>query len=99
MFKLIFCYYKGLFLLNLAISICLGLLCIGIGSYGFPICFLTGGYFISILYYENSKQNQYYFYYNRGLSKQNLYITSLVFNTIFGLLFIFIIKLCKIYLR
>jgi hypothetical protein len=97
MVRLIIQYYKSLLLMNVIISICLGLMSLIIGKYGFPICFMTGGYVLSILYYELSKQKQYYFYFNKGLSKQTLYITSFIINTILGIIIVLLIKLSWIY--
>jgi hypothetical protein len=97
MLRLIFQYYKELLLLNIGISICLGLLIsLELKAYGFPISFMTGGFVLSIAYYEISKQKQYYFYYNKGLSKIHLYLSSFMINTIIGVLLIFVIKICRI---
>ena len=98
MIKLIFHFYKDQILLNALASICLGFLTYPVfKEYGFPISFMSGGFILSIGYYEIAKQKQYYFYYNRGLSKIHLYLSSLLMNTFIGVLFILIIKTCKIY--
>jgi hypothetical protein len=97
MVKLTFHYFKELLLLNIGISICLGLLSYpGFKAYGFPISFMTAGYILSLGYYEMSKQKQYYFYYNKGLSKIHLYLSSFMINALIGVLLILIIKVCKI---
>jgi hypothetical protein len=97
MVKLIFHYYKDLVLINVVISICLGLLTfVGFKFYGFPISYMTGGYILSVGYYEMSKQKQYYFYFNKGLSKIHLYLSSFIINSMIGILLILIIRICEI---
>ena len=77
----------------------MGIMSLGFGVYGFSICFQRGGYIISLGYFEVSKSNQYYFYYNMGLSKLRLFIVSYLYNVIFGVSSIVIAYLCKICLK
>lgn len=86
-------------LINALSSIAVGILSLVFGLYGFPIFYMTGGYFLSIFYFEISKKNQYYFYYNQGLTKSHLYLSSFIYNTLFGFTSILIINLCKTYLK
>jgi len=105
MLKLLYCYYKDLIIINISVSLCVALIAfattfnIAISSLVFSNCFISGGYIISVFYYEIAKNNQYYFFYNRGLSKLSLYILSFLFNLTIGGLFILIFNLCKIYLK
>jgi hypothetical protein len=94
--RLIFHYYKELLLLNTVISICFGLSTyILLKAYGFPTAFMTAGYILSVGYFEMSKKKQYYFYFNRGLSKMQLYLTSFIINSVIGFLFVLTIMLCE----
>lgn len=95
-FKLTLHFYRELLKMNVIISIFMGIMSLGFGVYGFSICFLTGGYIISLGYFEVSRPNQYYFYYNQGLSKLRLYIVSYLYNAVFGVSSILIAYLCKI---
>ncbi len=40
-------------------------------------CCMFGGPLLCLFYKEMSRKNEYYFYYNRGISKLSLYITTL----------------------
>jgi len=42
----------------------------------FLISFFTGGYLLSLFFFELRYKQQYYFYYNRGLSKTRLILLS-----------------------
>lgn len=56
---------------------------------------MTGGPLISIFYKEITRNNEYYFYYNRGISKINLIIASLILNVLVGAILISIIHNVK----
>lgn len=60
-----------------------------------PIMSMTGGPLISLFYKEVSRKNEYYFYYNRGISKISLIVVSLVFNALVGVILISIIQHAK----
>ncbi len=64
-----------------------------------PIVSMTGGPLISIFYKEISRKNEYYFYYNRGISKLNLVAISLILNVLFGVVLLFIISKCQAFLK
>jgi hypothetical protein len=48
----------------------------------FIISFLTGGYIFGILYFELARKREYYFYYNLGISKLRLILTTYLFHII-----------------
>lgn len=50
---------------------------------GFIYAFMTGGFLISAFYFEISRKNEYYFYYNFGISKIRLLTVSYLFNLVF----------------
>jgi hypothetical protein len=48
----------------------------------FAINFLSVGFLLGIIFYEISRKNEYYFYYNLGISKLRLILTSFLFHII-----------------
>ena len=52
----------------------------------FSISIATVGLFMSLLYKEISHPEQYYFYYNRGISKMRLYAFCGIINVVIGTL-------------
>lgn len=48
----------------------------------FIVSILTGGFFLSILYFQVSKKNEYYFYFNLGLSQVKLIGIAYLFHII-----------------
>ncbi|RQW82087.1 MAG: hypothetical protein EHM79_19005 [Geobacter sp.] len=48
----------------------------------FIIFFLTGGYLIGAIYYEIARKNEYYLYYNLGISKLRLNLRTYLFHLI-----------------
>lgn len=48
----------------------------------FTIFFLTGGYLIGAIYYEIARKNEYYLYYNFGISKLRLNLITYLFHLI-----------------
>lgn len=101
MFRLAFHYYKDLLLINSTFSFLLGIIAIPFGCFFqiFILSFMTGGYWLSILFFEGTKQDQYYFYFNMGLSKMRLYGFSLFLNLFFGLNLILFVELWKVILK
>ncbi len=80
-------FYKS----TLPISISFSALCAALNMFdilsvlfAFGVCFLSGGTILSLLYKEISKQKEYYFFYNKGLSKIQLMVTCVVGNFIVG---------------
>jgi hypothetical protein len=58
----------------------------------FPITLMTGGPIISLFYKDIFRNNDYYFFYNRGITKIHLLGVTFIFHVIFGILVLFIIK-------
>ncbi len=83
--KICLVFYKVLLLINLGFSTAISVIIFPIFLQIFPLAFLTGGIVIGILYIELSKNNQYYFFYNLGLSKKSLISFSVVINTLIGI--------------
>ena len=49
-------------------------------------CFMFGGPLISFYLKEISRKNEYYFYYNKGISKLSLLITTVILYILLGIL-------------
>lgn len=51
----------------------------------FVVWIMTGGFLLSAFYFEITRKNEYYFYYNLGLSKIKLLFTAYLLSFIFVL--------------
>jgi len=54
-------------------------------SYFFILSYLSGGFLLGILYFEFARKQEYYFYYNLGISKLRLFLTSYLFNLVLSM--------------
>jgi hypothetical protein len=54
-------------------------------SYLFILSYISGGFLIGVLYFEFARKQEYYFYYNLGISKFRLVTTSYLINLIFAI--------------
>jgi len=54
-------------------------------SYFFILSYLSGGFLLGILYFEFARKQEYYFYYNLGISKLRLILTSYLFNLVLSM--------------
>lgn len=98
MIGFIFQFYKELLSINVTISICLAVLTHdGFGIYGFPFSFMSAGYLLSLAYFEVTKSNQYYFYFNKSLSRLYLFLSACFINAVLGLVMTLILYLCTMY--
>ena len=48
----------------------------------FVINFLTTGFILGVVFYELGRKNEYYFFYNLGISKLRLILTTFLFHII-----------------
>jgi len=66
----------------------------------FPIIYIRslmyGGPLFCFLYKEISRKNEYYFYYNRGISKLSLWIVTITTYILTGTLLINILQYAKL---
>ncbi len=83
-------FHKSTLLLNWVFSLGISVV---VWPWSFPIITMTGGPLFSLFYKEISRNNEYYFYYNLGLTKSNLIVMSMVFNVLTGILLLFILSL------
>jgi len=88
--KLLLVFYKSTLLFSIACGVMLGAINFNDFFAAFGFSFLSAGTVISLLYKEMSKQHEYYFYYNKGISKQTIILTCILTNLIIGILLIII---------
>jgi len=98
-------YFKSTLVLNLSTSVLLAFI-VSFSLITFPDppplhmvyirCCMFGGPLICLLYKEMSRKNEYYFYYNRGISKLSLFITTLSTYILTGYLLIMILHYAKL---
>lgn len=72
--RMYWAFYKSTLMINLFFSFIISVFA---GLIMFPVCFITGGPFMSFVYKEIARPNQYYFYNNRGISKFQLMIFTI----------------------
>jgi hypothetical protein len=60
--------------------------------YIFIVWILTGGFLLSAFYFDISRKNEYYFYYNLGLSKIRLLFNAYLLNSLFIIPFLYILQ-------
>jgi hypothetical protein len=91
-FKAILIFYQKIFFPTLIFSGLLGLLIFGlteelslkaIGS-----AYILSGFLFHYFMYEIRSANEYYFYYNMGLSRLSLWIGTFILNLAIGFIFI-----------
>lgn len=60
--------------------------------FSFIVWIMTGGFLLSAFYFEISRKNEYYFYYNMGLSKFKLFLAAYLLNFLFVIPIIYILR-------
>jgi hypothetical protein len=53
---------------------------------------MTGGFFLSAYYFEITRKNEYYFYYNLGISKVRLWLLTYSLHLIFILPLLYVLQ-------
>ena len=53
---------------------------------------MTGGFFLAAYYFEIARKNEYYFYYNLGVSKTKLILFAYTLHLLFILPLLYIIQ-------
>ncbi len=48
--------------------------------------FLTGGFILSLAYFEFYKKNQYSFFHNHAITRVHLFVTALIINSLIGII-------------
>lgn len=104
--KLYWTFYKSTLILNLASSVFLSFILFAGAQMTmkdpphfiviYTRCFMFGGPLICFYYKELSRKKEYYFYYNKGITKISLFITTLIICLLIGFLFLNILHYAKI---
>jgi hypothetical protein len=99
-------YFKSTLVLNLSASVILSVIVyMALKIYPEPPpplhvvyirCCMFGGPLLCLFNKEISRKNEYYFYYNRGISKLSLFITTLSTYMLTGYLLIIILRYVKL---
>jgi len=90
MLRLYLAFYKSTVILNLCVSLAIAFIT-GQFFVFFAISFATFGLLAVFLFQEIVRPLEYYFYYNRGISKIKLIIFCLLVNLLLGTLFLTIL--------
>ncbi len=83
-FRLFAAFYKSTLTLSICFSVVFAIIAWPAFMRFFGVAFMSGGTVISLMYKEISQQKEYYFYYNRGISKIMLLISCAALNVLFG---------------
>ncbi len=90
--KAILFFYKKIFIPTIFLAGLLGIIGLTVSVElflkTFGISYLFLGFLFHYVIYELRNKNEYYFYYNLGFSKLNLWIVTFVFGLITALFFI-----------
>jgi cellulose synthase/poly-beta-1,6-N-acetylglucosamine synthase-like glycosyltransferase len=90
-FQLLAIFYKSTLTLSIGSSVLLATLAPKL-LIAFSLLFVSAGTIVTLLYKEMSRQHEYYFYYNKSLTKPQLILTCITGNLIIGVT-LFIIAL------
>ena len=95
-FRLFWAFFKSTLVINLLVSftasVIAGLMTdIMAMTMIFPICFMSGGPLSSFFFKEVWRLNEYYFYYNRGISKYQLMAFTMSVYILLGISVLIII--------
>jgi len=98
-YKPYFIYYRSLASFSLPFALLSGIVSLAftknmlIGFINaFSVSLLTGSFLLALFFYEQRYPNQYYFYYNLGISKVGLIVGSYLINVALVII-LFILKL------
>ena len=90
-------FYKSTLAINIFTSLFFCLVARNINV--FALSLVTIGLFFDFLYKEVVRPYEYYFYYNRGISKIKLIIFCMLVNVSASVLFLIIVQLCRTFLK
>ena len=96
-FLIYWAFYKSTIFINFVVSLMVGLVTMSITI--FAISLATIGLIFALLYKEVMCPYEYYFYYNRGISKIRLIVFCLFVNSLPSTLILIILQLCRICLK
>ncbi|MFY0652914.1 MAG: hypothetical protein JXQ96_12805 [Cyclobacteriaceae bacterium] len=84
-------FYKRIQSFNISFSLAMSILGLGVGLEFWHTVFttwLTAGFLLSIFFFEFLRKNEYYFYFNKGLSRLKLFGYSALTNIAFCVLIV-----------
>ena len=84
-------FYRSTVTLNICVSFVVAFLTRGDLFFYFPVCFATIGLLAVFLYKEIARPLEYYFYYNRSISKIKLMLFCFIVNILLAVLILTII--------
>ena len=93
-YKMYWYFYRTTLSLNIGFSFCVTMLATFYGGnpvVWFPVCFATVGLLATLLYKEVVRPFEYYFYYNRGITKTKLFLFCWLVNILPASLFLILI--------
>ncbi|MDP2721382.1 MAG: hypothetical protein Q8O72_01380 [Bacteroidales bacterium] len=91
--KLYWEFHKSTLLVNWLFSVAFSMILVS--PVLIPVMSMSGGPLLSIFYKQLAHKNEFYFYYNQGISKIKLIVVSLILNVIVGLFVLIIIYYVK----
>ena len=77
-------FYKSTLIINLIISVVFGLLTKSVNAFGFSFTFI--GFSVAFFYKEIYRKQEYYLYFNAGISRQQLVIFCFLLNCLLSIL-------------
>jgi len=87
-------FYKSTVIINICVSIALSVIAGAMTTAGFfvsfAVCFATLGLMGVFLYKEVARPLEYYFYYNRGISKRQIMSFCFIFNILMASFFLIV---------
>jgi len=83
-------FYKSTLIINLIISVVFGLLTKSVNAFGFSFTFI--GFSVALFYKEIYRKQEYYLYFNAGISKLQLIVFCFLVNCLFSIL----VKICML---
>ena len=81
-------FYRSTIILNICVSILVAFFTGSLFLVVFPVCFATIGLFAVFLYKEVARPLEYFFYYNRGITKIKLFLFCMLINILPASLFL-----------
>jgi hypothetical protein len=108
MIKLYLLYNKSIIKTNILFSFVFALLCLMVVNVDnslnamihkliscFILAMVTGGFLLSVLYFNLTRKNEYYFYYNTGLTRTRLLLGAWFLHILFIIPFLLIMFYVK----
>ena len=83
-FRLYWEFYKSTFIINFGSSVIASLFVFPDTFKIFPLAIMTVGPLLAFFYKEITRKNEYFFYYNQGLSKFRLIASCMLVNILIG---------------